>query len=338
MTWNDVKAEPSGGFNLVMALLDGSWGAGKSFTSLAVAMHGAELLGATVGVIDSENRMGPYEADYPRCADSEKYKRIVTTSPLDAIRFIETLATVDGPKILIEDSLSLFWPAAQELRLKEVQRVKPNRENLAINDWGPIKKWYNGLIDLPNQMGIHLLSTGRQEDEYEDQDGERIKVGVKVSGEKQTGYRFYTHLTMRPEQMRDKMGVKVQTGKVICQVTKDNWHQKDTHIGEHWVNPTGKDLAWLWTRLQGGATAVPSMTKAAVTGAADVAAEKPVGPEVAGSYGKRWMTGWKLSEATVLAKKAELGFGKQKVEALNMNQVLSLDAALAREVEVGATV
>jgi len=323
MEWNSLPAEPSGGFNLVMALVDGSWGAGKSFTGLAAVMHGAELLDATVLAIDSENRLGPYEIDYPRCSDPDKYRRVVTVSPLKAKEYIEALSRVEGQKILFLDSLSLFWPSAQELRLVDVQRNKPQRENLAMNDWPIVKKLYNALIDLPNQLGIHLLATGRQDDEYEEENGERVKVGVKVSGEKQTGYRFYTHLSMRPEVKRDAIGRKTQTGDVMCQVTKDNWHKADSHTAWSKVNPTGEDLAWLWTRLQAGRTGTPNANKEAQAGAEALAAIKPIGKDTAAAYAKKWCEGWGLAEDEV--RKHLEG---RKLEQLTTDEVLTIDAAL----------
>lgn len=331
LKWDTIEAEPSGGFNLVNALFDGTWGSGKSYTGLATVMHGAELLDAVVLAIDSENRLGPYEVDYAHCQNPAKYKRVVTSSPIKALEYIDALAAISGQKILFVDSLSPFWPSAQEIRLQEVQRDKPNRENLAMNDWPIVKRLYNALVDRPNQVGIHYVATGRQEDEYEEQDGDRVKIGVKVSGEKQTGYRFYTHISMRPEMNRDKYGRQTQTGNVICQITKDNWHKSASHTAWTMVNPTGTDLAWLWMRLQAGSTGVPNRVEESTKDANALAEAKPIGEDVARTYAKRWVEGWKLTEDAIKA-----ALKGRRLETLTMDEVLDVDAKLGKVVPANA--
>lgn len=157
--------------------LAGQSGAGKTWTSLAIAQHLVE--DGRIAVIDTERSSAALYADQftfdTLCLDSH--------SPTEYIDAIE-LAEKEGYDAIVIDSLSHAW-MGKSGALEQVDKIA-KREGKANNftAWRDVTPLHNRLVDAMLSSRCHIIATLRSKTEYvmdKDNAGKTVirKVGLE---------------------------------------------------------------------------------------------------------------------------------------------------------------
>lgn len=154
--------------------LSGPAGSGKTYTALTWA----QVLGKSVGVIDTENDSA---LDY---ADDFDFHHLSLTKPYTVPRYIAAIdAAVDaGLDVLVIDSLSHAWAGAGGL-LAVVDEYGRAHRGDSFSGWREATPQHLALIEAMLSAPLHLIATTRAKQDYQLQQNDRgkwepVKLGL----------------------------------------------------------------------------------------------------------------------------------------------------------------
>lgn len=194
-------------------------GSGKTFTALLIAEGLVAPTKKRIAILDTEKGTRYYDVERPDAVvhpAAFDFDRVHTRSLSDARREAEQI----DPKthgVLIVDSMSHFWDAAQDA-VKERTRAG----TIQLKDWGKVKKPYKEFVDILMQMPLDVMILGRQKNVFEeDASGDLKKVGVTMRAEPETPHEPDIVMVMRQagvgkyEAFFEKDRTSVLSGKRI---------------------------------------------------------------------------------------------------------------------------
>lgn len=217
--------------------LQGLAGSGKSRTGAIIAggIHYCIKSTKPIVIYDTEK-----SAKFLRPYFAEKGIKVVVRDS----RSLSDLSTAmdycaDGfAEVLLIDSITHVWNTFIKAYLE-----KYGKKRVSLPDWGILKPmWQEKFSDRVVNDRYHIVFTGRQGDDYEDQINEdtgkreSVKVGVKMKAEKETAFEPDLLLMMESEQ--DLSGDQTTIAR-FATVLKDRSTLID---GKRFKNPTFKDF------------------------------------------------------------------------------------------------
>ncbi len=190
----------------IKALLSGSSGSGKTYSSLILAKGITNKSGGTIYLGNTE---GPRGKLY---ADEFDYELIDFDAPRSTERYIALIKQVESiaPKgsVLIIDSLSHEWTYLNEL----VNKMPGN----SFQNWGKVKPIHQKMVDTIVESPLHIIATGRGKDEYvmetnNNNKQQPKKVGVGIQQDKDAEYEYIVTFNIAQDTH-------------VASVMKDNTH------------------------------------------------------------------------------------------------------------------
>ncbi|MCK6489656.1 MAG: ATP-binding protein [Planctomycetes bacterium] len=205
-------------------------GGGKTYTALALAQ------GRKTAVIDTENGSAEKYADL----FNFDVLRLADCRPNSYIGAIAA-AEAEGYEVIIIDSMTHAWKAAQDMVDVEVSRSKAGN---SFQAWGKVTPLWNSLIHAIVSSKCHVIATMRSKTEWvieKDDRGKNVprKIGTKAENRDGIEYEFDVVLEMDQDHT-------AWAGKTRCPALD----------GITWKKPGRDDLgAQLFAWLEDGATA-----------------------------------------------------------------------------------
>lgn len=200
----------------------GPSGAGKTYTSLAIATH--LVPGGKVALIDTEH------GSASKYADLFDFSVAEMTPPFHPDKYVEAIrqAAAAGFDVLILDSLSHAWNGSGGLLdiVEEISKRMKNPNSFAAwKDATPIQtRLFDGIVNAP----IHIIATMRSKTEYVLQDdgrGRQVprKVGMAPIQRENSEYEFDVVLDMDADNnaVVSKTRCTALTGRVFARPSAD---------------------------------------------------------------------------------------------------------------------
>lgn len=187
----------------VKILLNGSSGAGKTYSALLLAEGLTKKSGGKIAAIDTENGRIRYYAD------EFDFDDIQLEAPYTPEKYIEAidLAVESGYDTLIIDSTSHEW----EYLLDVHSKMSGN----SYTNWSKITPRHNNFNEKVLQSTIHIIATVRGKDEYalEDKNGKKVPQKIGLGYKQRDGMEYEYTATFNIDQSNH-----------VATVTKDNTH------------------------------------------------------------------------------------------------------------------
>ena len=213
-----LLTEATGGSYLKAGFL-GFAGAGKTFTSLVLAIGTRKLFGlqGPIAMFDTE-RGSDDIADYVLKETGQKLLVAKKRSLADLMSVARECESA-GVSVLIVDSITHVWREVTDSYAKEKRR-RGKSDRMEFQDWGRVKgewqQWPDWFLNSP----MHVIVCGRAGYEYDTQENddgkkEMVKSGIKMKAEGEFGFEPGLVVEMQRDFATDRKGRLTEERNVI---------------------------------------------------------------------------------------------------------------------------